>query len=84
MPLMGKEQNSVSVRTIRRKINGIYEGPVSHPDILKGFGDVNPAYPDKIMRMTKESNAAIIKNMNCTSLSGLLGQVFSFVLGQPD
>jgi hypothetical protein len=43
MPLMGKEQNSVSVRTIRREINGIYEGP----DILKGFGDVNPHTPIK-------------------------------------
>jgi hypothetical protein len=42
--------------------------------ILKKFGDVNPAYPDKIMRMTEENNAAIIKNMNRASLSRLLGK----------
>jgi hypothetical protein len=34
------------------------------------------------MRMTEENNAAIIKNMSRASLSGLLGQVFSFVLGK--
>jgi hypothetical protein len=51
---------------------------------VKKFGDVDPSFPERIMRMTEDNNKADITARNRFSLVGLavplLGQIFSFLI----
>jgi len=69
---MDKEQPSLSLQSIQTR--EIYQGPIPHPEILKKFGEVHPSYPERILKMAEDTNAAAIK-------TGVRGQVFSFILG---
>jgi uncharacterized membrane protein len=62
----------------------VYSGPIPHPDFLKKFGDIDPSFPERIMKMAEDNNKADITMRNRFSLSGLisplLGQIFSFLI----
>lgn len=51
-----------------------YEGVIPHPDIFKKLGEVDPSFPERIMKMTEDNNRHEIKQER-------LGQILSFVLG---
>jgi uncharacterized membrane protein len=62
----------------------MYSGPIPHPDILKKFGDIDPSFPERIMKMTEDNNKADVIMRNRFSLAGLAvplaGQIFSFFI----
>lgn len=58
----------------------IYQGQFPHPDILKGFAEVVPDMPERILKMAEEHNKADVKTKNRNSLSLILGQVFTFLI----
>lgn len=37
-------------------------GPLPHPSIMKQYGEIDPSYPERIMKMTEENNAASIRD----------------------
>lgn len=53
----------------------LYNGPIPHPDILKGFAEISPDYPERIMKMAEEHSKANIKEQNRTSLSNALAPI---------
>lgn len=67
-----------SVSFVGRQV--IYQGEFPHPDILKGFADVIPDMPERILKMAEEQNAADVKTKNRNSLSLILGQVFTLII----
>ena len=58
----------------------IYQGQFPHPDILKGFAEVLPDMPERILKMAEEHNKADIRTKNRNSLSLILGQVLTFLI----
>jgi uncharacterized membrane protein len=62
----------------------LYSGPIPPPDLLKKFGDIDPSFPERLMRMTEDNNKADVVMRNRFSLTGLvvpiLGQIFSFLI----
>lgn len=62
-----------------------YSGPLPHPDILKGFQEINPDYPDKIFSMAEENNKANIRAQDRITIANIvipvIGQIFTFLLG---
>jgi uncharacterized membrane protein len=58
----------------------LYSGPIPHPDFLKKFGDIDPSFPERIMKMTEDNNKADVTMKNRFSLAPLLGQMFSFLI----
>lgn len=41
---------------------GIYQGPLPHPNIMEGYRNLDPGYPERIMR-DFEANSEHIRNM---------------------
>jgi uncharacterized membrane protein len=76
---MENQENKVVLQAVQT--SELYQGPIPHPDILLKFGAVDPSYPERIMKMTETNNHANIQNRKRDSISGILGQVFSFTLG---
>lgn len=63
---------------------GLYQGPIPPPNIMAGYGEINPSFPERIMQEF-EKNSEHIRNMNETALKGdisrdRIGQIFAFVL----
>lgn len=62
----------------------IYNGPLPHPDILKGFQEVNSEYPDRIFKMAEEYSASNIRIQERITKANIvipiLGQVFTFLI----
>ena len=65
---------------ISQKEIAIYQGQFPHPDILKGFSEIIPDMPERILKMAEAHNEADIKTKNRNSLSLILGQVFTFLI----
>jgi uncharacterized membrane protein len=90
MPNLKNSQQNKNLTTPRPTLiqevetQEIYSGPIPHPDTLKKFGDIDPAFPERIMRMTEDNNKAEVTMRNRFSLASLvvplLGQVFSFAI----
>jgi len=63
----------------------ITEGPLPNPEILVRYGTADPSFPERIVRMAEEHNAADVAMKNRISLSNLIipiiGQVFTLILG---
>jgi uncharacterized membrane protein len=74
-------QEQEAPATLSQEVYRLYHGTIPHPDTLKKFGDADPSFPERIMRMSEANNAASIKTQNRASLGGLMGQVFSFLPG---
>jgi len=44
------------------------------PNILRAYSEIDPSFPERIMKMTEANNRNEIRQ-------GLMGQIFSFILG---
>jgi uncharacterized membrane protein len=62
----------------------IYQGPMPHPDTLKGFGEIDLSFPERIMKMAEAHNDADVKTKLRLSLANLMipiiGQVFTLLI----
>jgi uncharacterized membrane protein len=59
--------------------NALFAGPLPPPGVLKGYGEVDPQYPERIFKMAESYSAADVKEKNTESLAIILGMVFSFM-----
>ena len=50
-----------------------YESFIPHPDIIKGLGEVDPTFPERVMKMTEDNNRNEI-------ILERRGQIFIFIL----
>jgi len=59
----------------------IFSGPLPPPDTLKGYREISPDYPERLMKMAEAHAAADVHRKYKEPFNITLGQVFSFVLG---
>jgi uncharacterized membrane protein len=63
----------------------IYRGPLPEPETLERYKNADPSFPERIMEMAENHNAADVQTKKRISLSNLIipiiGQVFTFLLG---
>jgi uncharacterized membrane protein len=57
----------------------LFSGPLPPPAILKGYGELDPQYPERIFKMAEAYSKAEVKEKNTESLSVILGMIFSFM-----
>jgi uncharacterized membrane protein len=57
----------------------VFSGPIPPPGVLKGYGDVDPQYPERIFKMAESYSKADVNGKNVESLAIILGMVFSFL-----
>lgn len=81
-PTNNKNKNLQTINVTQQQL---YSGPLPHPDILKGFKEINPDYPDRILKMAENHADCEIRNQDkiysANSISLILGQVLTFLLG---
>lgn len=58
-----------------------YESIIPHPDIFKGLSEVDPTFPERVMKMTEDNNKHEIRKDERNANHELIGQIFSFTLG---
>lgn len=81
------EQNVTHQPTIAHQeiTQQLYQGPIPHPDILKGFKDVDASFPERIMKMAEKHADASIREQDRISRSNaivpIIGQFFTLLLG---
>ncbi len=63
----------------------VFEGAIPHPDILKGYGEIDKSYPERIIKLAENhaktedaSQSALVKG---NIISVILGQILSFIFG---
>ena len=62
-----------------------FSGPLPHPELLNKYGEIKPDFPERIVRMAENHNAADIRTKDrfsfAMSFSAIAGTLFSFLLG---
>jgi len=68
-----------------RQVSEYYQGPLPDPEMLERYKNADPSFPERIMRMAEDHNAADVITKNRISLSNIIvpiiGQVFTLILG---
>ena len=72
-----KQQNNSEIITGG---SALFAGPLPPPAVLKGYGEVDPQYPERIFKMAEAYSAAEVKGRNTESLAVILGMTFSFTV----
>lgn len=71
-------------RSLVHERGELYAGPLPHPDIMKGYAEVDPSIPERIMRMTEAYAAANIetqrRNSKTNFITSVFGQVFTLAI----
>jgi uncharacterized membrane protein len=75
-PLTKKQDNSEVVIEER----ALFSGPLPPPAALKGYGEIDPQYPERIFKMAESYSKAEIRGKNTESLAVVLGIIFSFMV----
>lgn len=69
---------------IQHTTQEVYTGPIPHPDILKGFAEIDSSFPERIIKMAEKHNESNVLQKNRISWSNaylpLIGQIFTFIL----
>jgi len=62
-----------------------FQGPLPDPEMLEQYKNADPSFPERIMKMAEDHNAADVVAKNRISFSNLIipiiGQVFTLILG---
>ena len=78
-PIPGQQSDLVQVG-----VQELYAGPIPHPETLRQFGEVDPSFPERLMKMTEENNRADVTEKDRMSLVSLavpvIGQIGSFLI----
>ena len=63
----------------------IFQGPLPDPEMLEKYKNADPSFPERIVKMAEEHNAADVGIKKSISFSStvipIAGQVFTFFLG---
>lgn len=85
--------NPQSARIIEQQFTGeLHRGPLPHPDTLKGYSEIDPAFPQRILKMAEDEQShrhemerqalqAQKDDLKRDRLEARLGQVFALVIG---
>ena len=57
-----------------------YIGSIPHPDIIKKLGDINPSFPERIMKMTEANNSHDIWMGRYDFILGLTAQINTLII----
>jgi uncharacterized membrane protein len=60
--------------------SALFSGPLPPPAVLKGYGEVDPQYPERIFKMAESYSRADVRERNTESLAIILGMTFSFAI----
>jgi uncharacterized membrane protein len=71
-----KKQNKSAILV---EESALFSGPLPPPAALKGYGEVDPQYPERIFIMAESYAKAEVKEKNTESLAVIMGMLFSFV-----
>jgi uncharacterized membrane protein len=69
--------NNIKVALERR---ALFSGPLPPPEVLKGYGSIDPQYPERIFKMAEEYARSDIKGKNTESFAIVLGMALSFLI----
>jgi uncharacterized membrane protein len=58
----------------------LFSGPIPPPAVLKGYGEIDPRYPERIFKMAEEYSKAEVRGRNVESLAVILGMGLSFLI----
>ncbi|MDR1525949.1 MAG: hypothetical protein LBS79_11965 [Tannerella sp.] len=58
----------------------VFSGPLPPPETLKGYGIIDPQYPERIFSLAEAYTRAEIKSKNTESLAVVLGMILSFIV----
>jgi uncharacterized membrane protein len=62
-----------------------FEGPLPNPEMLAGYKNIDPSFPDRIVKMAENHNIADVKMKKGFVFSNtvipIAGQIFTFLLG---
>jgi uncharacterized membrane protein len=58
----------------------VFSGPLPLPETLRGYGSIDPQYPERIFSLAEAYTLAEIKGKNTESLAVVLGMLLSFVV----
>lgn len=62
-----------------------HSGPLPPPDTLKGYAEIDPSFPERIMKMAEENNKANIRHeeliIRQVGSIKKLGTILSFIIG---
>jgi uncharacterized membrane protein len=73
-----KKQNNSEI--LVQEESASFSGPLPPPAILKGYGDIDSQYPERLFKMVEAYAKAEIREQNIESLAVVLGMVFSFAI----
>ena len=77
-----QEKTGVSERQEMTAIQ--HSGPLPHPDVLKGYAEIDPSFPERIMKMAEENNKASIEHEELlikeSSINQKLGIITNFII----
>ena len=58
----------------------VFSGPLPPPETLKGYGTIDPQYPERIFKLAEEYTRAEIKGKDTESRALILGMILSFLV----
>ena len=73
------QENKIQLQALMEQ--EIFSGPLPPPVTLKGYREISPDYPERLMKMAEAHAAADVHKKYKEPFNITLGQVFSFVLG---
>lgn len=80
-----KKSAPAKIQTNIQQTQELYTGPIPHPDVLKGFSEIDKTFPERIIKMAEKHNEANVTQKNRSSWAAayipLIGQIFTFLLG---
>jgi uncharacterized membrane protein len=58
----------------------VFSGPLPPPETLKGYGSIDPQYPERIFKMAELYSRSDIKGKNTESFAIIFGMTLSFLI----
>ena len=78
-PVNLPQENKVQLQALLGQ--EIFSGPLPPPDTLKGYREISPDYPERLMKMAEAYAAADVHKKYKEPFNISVGQIFSFILG---
>jgi uncharacterized membrane protein len=78
--LVPPQNNNVELQALLAR-QEFFSGPLPPPEALKAYGEIDPGYPERLMKMAEAHAAADVHKKYKEPFNITLGQVLSFTLG---
>jgi uncharacterized membrane protein len=78
--LVPPQNNSVEIQALLAR-QEFFSGPLPPPEALRAYGEIDPGYPERLMKLAEAHAAADVHRKYKEPFNVTLGQVLSFTLG---